>query len=68
MSNIVKIRVTCRNNSDARKCVILDDVPSAICRHNGGKIIIVTVPNEDLARVEKILETSHLITAYDTVE
>lgn len=60
-----QIRVTARNNSDARKFDVLDDVRSAKSRHNGGKLVIVTCDDGDLAEVESLLDASHAVSAYE---
>ena len=61
------IRITTRNNADARKFEVLDDVGSANCRHNGGKLVIATVDDADLAAAEALLDASHAVAGYEVV-
>lgn len=34
-------------------------------RHNGGKVVIATVEEADLAAVEEALDSAHQVTAYE---
>lgn len=52
------IRITCRNNSDARRGL---DLPAGNSKHNGGKVIIATVHEDDLADVTAWLDASHAV-------
>jgi hypothetical protein len=59
------IRVTMRNNSDARRADVLDDLASAKARHNGGKLVIVALDASDLARAQEMLDESHAVASYE---
>lgn len=61
-----RINVTVRNNSDARKFSALDGL-SATARHNGGKLMIVTCGDADLAAVEAALDDSAQVARYEVV-
>lgn len=58
------IRVQARNNSDCRKFSALDDV-RATAKHNGGKTMIVTCEDADLAAVEAALNESAQVASYE---
>jgi hypothetical protein len=60
---MAKIRVTCRNNSDAR--TFPDLGRSASSKHNGGKLVIVTCEDSDLDAVKGALEESHAVASYE---
>lgn len=57
-----------RNNSDARKAAILDDVSSAQARHNGGKLVIVTLDRDDVEAAKEILDGSHSVDRYEITQ
>jgi hypothetical protein len=56
-----------RNNSDARRADVLADIDSASARHNGGKLVIVTLDADDRERAERLLDESHAVASYDEV-
>lgn len=58
-----KIRVTCRNNSDARG---FDLLPRA--KHNGGKLVIVLVDSADLASAQQTLDDAHEVASYEVTD
>jgi hypothetical protein len=59
------IKITARNNSDARSFGVLDEFRGASVRHNGGKGVIATVRTEDLTQVIEALEASHAVAGYE---
>jgi hypothetical protein len=59
----MKYRIECENNSDARGFKLLDGVAETT-RHNGGKIVICTVDDRQVARAEAILDASHKVRSY----
>lgn len=61
---MVTIRVTTRNNSDARDFVVLHDIDSAKCRHNGGKLVVVTLDASDVAAAKRLLDDSRAVAEY----
>ncbi len=59
------IRVTMRNNSDARSFHVLDSVRHEH-RHNGGKLVIVTVDGDSyLEEARGLLDASHAVASYE---
>ena len=61
----MKLRITMNNNSDARRADVLADIRSAQARHNGGKIVIVTIDDDDLEAARTALEGSHQVREWD---
>jgi hypothetical protein len=59
------IRITMRNNSDARACRALPDVGSAKLRHNGGKLVIATVDAADVDAAREALDADHGVSSYE---
>jgi hypothetical protein len=60
------IRVEMSNNSDARRLSgarRFAGVPAS-CRHNGGKIVVMTVSADSLAALESALDASHSVRGY----
>lgn len=57
------IRITCRNNSDARSFSLLDGLAKS--RHNGGKLVIAQVELSDLAEVKARLDDSGTVSTYE---
>lgn len=60
------IRITCRNNADTRKFDVLGDL--AKVKHNGGKLMIATLDDSDLAAVKELLEESRMVAGYEVTE
>lgn len=61
----ITVRVTMRNNSDARRADVLETVGSAKARHNGGKLVIVTVDSDDVSEATQLLDASHAVASYE---
>jgi ribosome-interacting GTPase 1 len=59
------IKITARNNSDARNFDVLDEFRGASARHNGGKVVIATVRTADLVQVIETLGASHAVAGYE---
>lgn len=64
MTTTKVIRVQARNNADCRKFSALDSVDATV-KHNGGKLLIVTCDDADLAAVEAALDASHQVASYE---
>lgn len=64
-----KVRITTRNNSDARNFTLLRGLcrPSDV-RHNGGKLVIAIIDDAALTDVVRLLEDSHAVASYEVVE
>lgn len=58
------IRIQARNNSDARAFGVLD-ATSARVKHNGGKTVIATVDEAELASVVELLDGSWAVASYE---
>lgn len=60
------VRVEMSNNSDARRLSGARQFAgvSVICRHNGGKIVVMTVAVSSLASLESALDASHSVRGY----
>lgn len=63
--NTTQIRITMRNNTDARRADILGDIGSASVRHNGGKLVIATVDASDLDAAKELLDASNAVASYE---
>jgi hypothetical protein len=61
---MTKIRITTRNNSDARKFEVLADLEGVKTRHNGGKLVIAEVHESALATVRERLEQANEVKTY----
>ena len=59
------IRVTCSNNSDARALRVGLDGLDHKARHNGGKLVIVTVDAADVDAARGLLDDSHAVASYE---
>lgn len=62
--HMTTFRITCRNNSDARNFQLLGDLADA--RHNGGKLVIARVEDEDVPEVKRLLDDSYMVASYET--
>jgi len=62
---MTKLRITMTNNSDARRADILADIRSASAKHNGGKVVIVTIDDDDLEAARDILDGSHQVREWE---
>lgn len=68
----IKIKITASTNSAASKPesfarTALGSVAFRGARHNGGKVVIVEVPETQLAAAEAALDASHSVTAYEVL-
>lgn len=61
----VTLRITMKNNSDARRADALRSIRSAKARHNGGKLVIATVDADDLDAARELLEESHAVASFE---
>lgn len=58
------IKISMHNNSDARKLSIAD-VIAVPCKHNGGKVVIATVPVSRVEAVCALLDDDHSVKEYE---
>lgn len=64
-----KVRITMTNNSAAsRPGDVSDLIGGHPCRHNGGKLVIATVPASEIDAVRADLDDSHSVKSYDVEE
>lgn len=54
-----------RNNSDARRADVLSRIRSARAKHNGGKLVIVTLAGGDVDQAREMLEADHKVDSYE---
>ena len=59
------IRVEMKNNSDARGLRVLASFSGASRKHNGGKVVNVTVRTGDLSLATDALESDNLVASYE---
>lgn len=62
---MITYRITCTNNADARHFKLLDRFTSTV-RHNGGKVVVALVDDDERVPVEAILDASHQVASYET--
>jgi len=65
MTMTTKLRIVMTNNSDARRADILADIRSASAKHNGGKVVIVTIDDDDLEAARTALDGSHQVREWE---
>ena len=64
----MKIRISMANNSDARKADVLNSIPGARGRHNGGKVVIVTLDAAHVPLAEKLLLADNRVSQFSDAE
>lgn len=64
MTKTIRIQTTI--NSYARNFDMLDSL-AVTCKHNGGKIVIVTVDADDIDAARAVLEDSYKVAAFEVV-